>query len=581
MSPSLLILLGTLASTVCFNPTGAATVPTRPNIFFIVADDLGWNDVSWRDPDMHTPVLTKLAKEGVILGQSYVQPVCSPSRAAFMSGMYPFHVGLQHESLRATQKAYLPGDITTLPQHLKKLGYSTHMAGKWHLGFCNWKYTPTYRGFDTFVGFYNAVQDYYTHIGHRHGYDFRHNEKVYYAANGTYSANIFTSHIQDVVMSHNDSSPLFVYLPYQSVHGPLQVPEDYVKKYCSHVHNVTRRTKCGMIAALDEAVGNVTSALKARNMLDNTLILFSTDNGGPVHHGANNWPLRGSKATLWEGGTRALAFLHAPKLLQKSGYTYNGLIHAVDWLPTFVEAAGGGEVDGIDGVSQWKNLVAGSLPSPRSEFVYNIDELKNNSGLRQGKFKLLQGKPGHPDGWYPPPSLDWLFDTPSEDLYDEEPDFYDNWEVDVKTATPSKAPRAMGPLSKALLFRSESDKSNSSANRLTLDRIKKRPSESYSFQPTEASVRVSGLDYDWLEDDVTVMATDDDDDSKKQTYYLFDLEADPYEHNDVKHKYPQVFKTMLARLREYQKTLVPANFPPHDPASFPSHFNGVWSPGWC
>ena len=82
------------------------------------------------------------------------------------------------QSLRATQKAHLPDNLTTLPQHLQKLGYSTHMAGKWHLGFCNWRYTPTYRGFDSFVGFYNAIQDYYTHIGHRQGYDFRHNKDV-------------------------------------------------------------------------------------------------------------------------------------------------------------------------------------------------------------------------------------------------------------------------------------------------------------------------------------------------------------------------------------------------------------------
>ncbi|KAL5008803.1 hypothetical protein ScPMuIL_014384 [Solemya velum] len=150
---------------------------SRPHILFIVADDLGWNDVSWHNPQMITPNLEKLAKNGVILNSSYVQPVCSPSRNCFMSGYYPFHTGLQHAVIHNWQANYLPGNLTTLPQKMKDLGYSTHMIGKWHLGFCDWKYTPTFRGFDSFLGFYSGAEDYYTHMqgilgyGHTHTTD--------------------------------------------------------------------------------------------------------------------------------------------------------------------------------------------------------------------------------------------------------------------------------------------------------------------------------------------------------------------------------------------------------------------------
>ncbi|KAL8618779.1 hypothetical protein ACOMHN_000207 [Nucella lapillus] len=530
---------------------------SRPHIVMIVVDDLGWNDVDWRDSSLHTPVLRQLAAQGVVLNQSYVQPVCSPSRAAFLSGFYPYHMGLQHDSLRATQKAYMPGNITTLPQHLQKLGYRTHMAGKWHLGFCNWQYTPTYRGFDSFVGFYNAIQDYYTHIGHHKGYDFRHNKDVYYKANGTYSAFIFTQYIEQVIAQHNLSEPLFVYLPYQSVHGPLQVPQSYVDRYCSHIHDTDRRSKCAMIAALDEGIGNVTRALRKRGIFDDTLLLVTTDNGGPVTEGANNWPLRGSKHTLWEGGTRATAFLHAPRYFPgRAGTVYDGVIHAVDWLPTLVEAAGGPAVEGLDGVSQWPSLLQAKVPSARTEFLYNMDELRNNSALRQGRFKLLQGHPGHPDQWYPPPklrgevltSLDNLQENPFAYLPESlaEQYFEDRFtETEFRIEDFVRESRFPSNGSFPLFGRFQN-----------VRRVE-----------TETVVRMTS------EGDVTAAG--------RQQYQLYDLEADPTEHHDVKDKYPEVFQRMKARLEEYQKSLVPANFPPHDPAALPSNFHGVWSPGWC
>ena len=134
--------------------TTTTLAASRPHIVMIVADDLGWADVGWRDPDMVTPNLDSLVSEGVNLTNAYVQPLCSPSRAAFLSGKYPFKIGMQHSVLDATYNTSLPLGLTLLPEKLQALGYSTHLVGKWHLGFCSWNMTPTYRGFDSFYGMY-------------------------------------------------------------------------------------------------------------------------------------------------------------------------------------------------------------------------------------------------------------------------------------------------------------------------------------------------------------------------------------------------------------------------------------------
>ena len=202
----------------------------------------------------------------------------------------------------------------------------------------------------------------------------------------------------------------------------MQVPQWYVDQHCSHIADHDRQVKCGMIAAMDEGVKNVTEALRQRGLLDNTFIVFTSDNGGPVHAASSNWPLRGSKTTIWEGGTRAAAFVYGPQFLRPwgngngsssssstgsiTGRTYEELIHLVDWYPTLIEAAGGNAsaIANIDGVSQWRNLLSGG-PGPRTEFLYNLDEVSGSSGLRQGRYKLLHGYPGSPNGWFPPAEL--------------------------------------------------------------------------------------------------------------------------------------------------------------------------------
>ncbi|XP_046553561.1 arylsulfatase I-like [Haliotis rubra] len=405
-------VLALLAFSSCLKSSTAAD---KPHIIFIVADDLGWNDVGWINPDIQTPTLDRLARDGVILNSSYVQPLCSPSRNCFMSGKFPYHTGLQDKVVFIEQPKYMPADLITIPQRLKTLGYDTHMVGKWHLGFCNWKYTPTYRGFDTFMGYYAGMEDYFTHVRDEvadyYGYDFRNMTDVYKDVQGEYSTYVFVKRAIDIIMNHDKSKPMYLYLPFQAVHGPLQVPAKYSDRY-SHIHDLNRMVYSGMVSALDDAVYNITTVLENLGFMDNLLLVFTTDNGGPPSHGANNWPLRGGKATLWEGGTRGAGFVYSKTLLKKRGYTHPGMFHAVDWYPTLLDIAGGdsSQLD-IDGMSQVDMILNGGS-SVRNEFVYNIYDDHYAAALRWGDLKLMVGDISHA-GWIPPAGSD--IDIPEMD----------------------------------------------------------------------------------------------------------------------------------------------------------------------
>ncbi|XP_035226431.1 arylsulfatase B-like isoform X8 [Stegodyphus dumicola] len=212
----------------------------RPNIIILVADDLGWNDLSFHgSSQIPTPNLDYLANNGIILNNYYVCPICSPSRSALMTGFYPIHTGLQHDVIYVDQPWGLPLSKILLPQYLRKLGYSTHAVGKWHLGFFRKEYTPTFRGFDSHYGYWGGKEDYFDHtqqMGEMWGLDFHHNMKSVTDALGKYSTALFTNHTVHIIKHHNSSKPLFLYVAYQAVHSAnsyatLQAPENYIKRF--------------------------------------------------------------------------------------------------------------------------------------------------------------------------------------------------------------------------------------------------------------------------------------------------------------------------------------------------------------
>ncbi|XP_068240183.1 arylsulfatase B-like isoform X2 [Palaemon carinicauda] len=356
----------------------------------------GWNDVPWNNPYVIAPHMSDLAVNGVILNQSYVQPTCTPTRAALMTGRYPFTIGLQQGVIGPLEPMGVPLQSKMLPQFLKKVGYTTHAIGKWHLGFCSWEYTPLRRGFDTFYGFYTGSADHYSHKrptitkGKRTEYlDLRNNTKVDNGKGGVYSTYVYASAAEEIIRSRKPEDPMFMYLAFQSVHSPLQVPLQYKTQY-SHIKYFERRVYLGMVTAMDEAIGKVVKALKETGHYENSVIIFTTDNGGSVRKGGSNWPLRGGKGALWEGGTRGPAFIHSP-LLPNPGTVNENLHHATDWFSTIISIAGG-EPPEVDGTNQWDVLAGISTVPQRETIVYNMDDSKKfKAGLRMNNYKLLVG----------------------------------------------------------------------------------------------------------------------------------------------------------------------------------------------
>ena len=412
-----------------FNVISIARGDEKPNILFIFADDYGFNDVGYHGSEIKTPVLDQLAKEGVILEKYYVQPICTPTRSTMLTGRYQIHTGLQHGIIWPAQPNCIPLDETIIAEKLRESGYKTHLVGKWHNGYYRKECMPTYRGFDSFFGYLNGAEDYYMHnlsMGFSklpyllwHGYDLRRNESVSTKEKGEYSTFMFTKEAQKIILDHDSKSPMFLYLAFQAVHSPLQVPEQYIQPYEGVIKDKNRRTYAGMVSAMDEAIGNVTKTLKEKGLWNNTILIFSTDNGGQVHEGGNNWPLRGWKGSLWEGGVRGVGFVNSP-LLTKPGRVSHEMIHVSDWFPTLVKLAGG-NLNGtkpLDGFNVWETINRGE-PSPRTELLHNIDPVKTSprytpwfsedyqwcpqAALRVGDWKLLTGCPGD-SHWVPPPN---------------------------------------------------------------------------------------------------------------------------------------------------------------------------------
>ncbi|KAJ0179606.1 hypothetical protein K1T71_005318 [Dendrolimus kikuchii] len=418
-------MLYPLFSLLCVCASYASTLRIKPHIVFILADDLGWNDVGFHGSNqIPTPNIDSLAVSGLMLHNYYVTPICTPSRAALMTGKYPIHTGMQHGVLYGAEPRVLPLTEKLLAQYLKELGYRTHLIGKWHLGSYKKEGLPLNRGFETHIGFWTGKIDMYDHTNMEKGswgFDFRRGFEVAHDLFGQYATDIYTNEAIKVIQSHNKSEPLFLMIGHSAVHSGnpyefLRAPDEVIAKF-GNISDTQRRKFAGVMTKLDESVGKVVESLQAHGLLDNSIIVFSTDNGGAAagfnDNAASNFPLRGVKNTLWEGGVRGAGLLWSPLLQEKARAAFQRM-HIVDWLPTLYSAAGGNisVLNNIDGIDQWEAL-SKNYKSNRTTIVHNIDDIWGSAAITVDEYKLHKGMNynGAWDYWYGPSGREGIYDT--------------------------------------------------------------------------------------------------------------------------------------------------------------------------
>ncbi|MCE5328619.1 MAG: sulfatase-like hydrolase/transferase [Planctomycetaceae bacterium] len=366
----------------------SAAPARRPNILLIVADDLGYGELSCQGcKDIPTPHIDSIAAAGVRFTQGYVSaPLCSPSRAGLATGRYQQRFGHEFNPGHEAAAGFgLPRSETMLSERLKGMGYATGMVGKWHLGFKE-GLTPTHRGFDEFFGFLAGAHPYIP----GQGAAILRGEKP--IVEKEYLTDAFAREATAFIDNHHDH-PFFLYVPFNAVHSPLQS----VQKYMARFPNLKdkRRIYAGMTAAMDDAVGAMLGRLRKHSLEEDTLVFFISDNGGPTPHTtSSNVPLRGFKGHVWEGGIR-LPFMMQWKNHLPAGAVCREPAISLDIHPTAVAAAGKA-IDPawkLDGVNLLPYLKGENAAAPHETLYWRMGD--NKYAVRHGDWKMLIEE-GHP-----------------------------------------------------------------------------------------------------------------------------------------------------------------------------------------
>ena len=372
--------IGLLSAVQCFGQS-------QPNVLIIIADDLGWNDVSYHNSEIQTPTIDRLTKEGVELNHFYVHPTCSPSRSALMTGKAPIRLGFL-SPLAKNNVLGLPLNETTIAEYFQKNGYQTSLVGKWHLGRFKKEYLPRSRGFDHFYGYLTGGIGHYDHI-HGGGLDWQRNGKT--VRERGYSTHLLTNEAIHIIEQHNLNQPFFLELSFAAPHMPNEAPDTAIAFY-QHLPDTNRQLHAAMVSEVDKGIQRIYETLEKQDLLDNTIIWFTSDNGGEcaeaylestknriamctdafgtplpvealeflrnnmVNSAADNSPLKGGKGSVYEGGVRVPAFIYAPQFLPQK--IINERITINDVLPSLRAAVGFENFDStnLDGVNQWAFL---------------------------------------------------------------------------------------------------------------------------------------------------------------------------------------------------------------------------------
>lgn len=400
------ILLGVLLSSICYSK---GSVGSRPNIVFMLADDMGWNQPGFNGGKKElTPNIDKLAGESLKLTDYYTHSVCAPTRGAFLTGRYAFRNWMDWRSEDFGKPSYLkalgltlahnergeptrrihalPSEERTIAEALKEAGYFTAIVGKWHCGEWLPEHLPMGQGFMHQYGHYAWGIDYFTKtIVHNAParfavYDWHRNQRP--LKEEGYATDLFAAEAERVIASQKKDRPFFLYLPFNAVHGPLNPPPGF-----SGDKEDPLAIRDAMLKSLDAAVGRVVAAIDKHGFRDNTLVVFTNDNG-PVLESMSK-PYRGTKNTTFEGGVRVPCLVRWPGHT-RPGSTNDGMMFVADWYATFITLAGGSHkqkmpVDALD----MNGMLFGGRKSPRSEIVFEVEGSVRLPTIRKGNYKLM------------------------------------------------------------------------------------------------------------------------------------------------------------------------------------------------
>lgn len=376
---------------------------SKPNFVVFLTDDQGYGDLSCMGAtDFCTPHLDGLARSGVRFTNWYSNsPVCSPSRASLLTGRYPGNAGVRSILAGHRTTTGLPAEVPTIATALKKLGYQTAMFGKWHLGLAE-ESRPENHGFDEWFGFMAGCIDYYSHIfywGMGGGNDPTHDlwedgKEVY--MNGEYFTELITKRAVEYIRKAVQSDePFFLYVPHNAPHYPMHAPKKYIDRF-PHL-SPDRRIMAAMLSAVDDCVGAVMAELERQGILEDTCVVFTSDNGPSretrnwmdgrkdPYYGGTSGKLKGHKFSLYEGGIRMPAIMSWPERIG-AGQVSSEICASMDVFPTILKAAGGDtseyELDGMDIMP----VVADGVSNADREVFW---EMGNQTAVRRGKWKLV------------------------------------------------------------------------------------------------------------------------------------------------------------------------------------------------
>ncbi|TSA35862.1 MAG: sulfatase [Verrucomicrobiaceae bacterium] len=371
-------------------PSSAAT--DKPNIVLIVADDLGYADLGIQGcKDIATPHMDSIAADGVRFTDAYVTaPVCAPSRAGLLTGRWQDRFGFEGNPEPGATWG-LPLTEKTIAERLKPLGYATGIFGKWHQGETP-EFRPNKRGFDEFFGFLSGMHSYFEGNDPKWGPIFRGNEPVQL---DKYLTQAIAEESVGFIDRHK-GHPFFLYAAFNAPHTPMEAPQSYLDEVAG-IQDPARRKYAAMVRALDDGVGTILEAIRKNGLEGNTLLIFLSDNGGPILEGAavngsSNAPLRGGKAEVWEGGIRVPFFVRWPGHLSP-GKVLDDPVISLDILPTALALAGGPRDPGLDGADIFPWLEGKASAPARTTFFWKFYA---QVAVRDGDSKLVRPNAGKP-----------------------------------------------------------------------------------------------------------------------------------------------------------------------------------------